>query len=65
MNRWNDCKVTINGITFQVNEDVIAMAIGLSMKGKKWKKVTKIADEVSMNRFFAKDEEPVRYRGGF
>ena len=41
------------------------MATGLNTKGKKWKKVTKVPDEVSMNNFFAEDEEPVRYRGGF
>ena len=52
VNRWNDHKVTINGITFQVNEDVIAMATRLPMKGKKWKKVTKMVDEASMNKFF-------------
>ena len=38
INGWNDRKVTINGITFQVNEEVIAMANGLSMKGKKMEK---------------------------
>ena len=65
VNGWNDRKVTINGITFQVNEEVIAMANGLSLKGKKWKKVTKMADEVRMNNFFGEREEPVRYRGGF
>ena len=48
-----------------MNEEVIAMATGLSMKGKKWRKVTKTTDEASMNSFFAKDEEPVRYRVGF
>ncbi len=57
VNGWNDYKVTINEITFQVNEEVIAMATGLSMKGKKWRKVTKTFDEASMNNFFAKDEE--------
>ena len=41
------------------------MATGLNTKGKKWKKVTKVPDEISMNNFFAVDEEPVRYRGGF
>lgn len=35
VNGWNDHKVTIAGITFQVKEDVIAMATRLSMKGKK------------------------------
>ena len=41
VNGWSDRRVTINGITFQVNEEVIAMAIGLSAKGRKWKKFTK------------------------
>ena len=41
------------------------MATGLSLKGKKWKKVTKMVDEVSMNNFFGDGEEPVRYKGGF
>ena len=41
------------------------MAIGLSMKGKKWKKVMKTTDEANMNCFFADNEEPIRYRGGF
>ena len=35
VNGWNDQRVTINGITFHVNEEVITMAIGLSLKGKK------------------------------
>ena len=65
MNSWNDRKVTINGITFQVTEEVIAMVTGLSMKGKKWRRVTKITDEGSMNSFFVEDEELIRYRGGF
>ena len=53
-NGWNDQKVTINGITFQVIEEVIAMVTSLSMKGKKWRKVTKIIDEANMNSFFGK-----------
>ena len=65
VNSWNERKATINGITFQVSEEVIAMATGLNTKGKKWKKVTKVPDEASMNNFFTEDEEPVRYRGGF
>ena len=59
VNEWNDRKVTINGITFQVNEEVIAMATSLSMRGKKQRKVTKTTDEANMNSFFAEDEEPV------
>ena len=54
INGWNEQKVTINGITFQVNEEVISMATGLSPKGKKWKKVTKMVDEVSMKSFLEK-----------
>ena len=65
VNKWNDHKVTINGTTFKVNEDVIAMAFGLSMKGKKWKKVTKMVDEASMSSLSANDEESVHYKGGF
>ena len=41
------------------------MATGLSLKQKKWKKVTKTVDEASMNCFFANNEEPIHYRGGF
>ena len=54
INGWNDHKVTINGITFQVNEEVISMATSLSMKGKKWRKVTKTVDEACMRSFFYK-----------
>ena len=35
------------------------------MKGKKWKKVTKISDDANMNSFFKEDEESIHYRGGF
>ena len=56
VNSWNDRKVTINNITFQVTEEVISMATGLTTKGKKWKKVTKVPDEASMNNFFAENE---------
>ena len=65
VNSWNDRKVTINGITFQVTEEVIAMANGLTTKGKKWRKVTKVLDEANMNSFFMEDEELILYRGGF
>ena len=63
VNKWNDRRVTINEITFQVNEEVIAMATGLLSKGKKWRKVMKTLDEASMNNFFNEGEEPVRLRG--
>lgn len=33
-----DRQVTINDISFQMNEESIAMVTGLNMKGKKWKK---------------------------
>ncbi len=41
------------------------MAIGLSMKGKKWRKVTKISNEASMSSLFVEGEKPVHYREGF
>ena len=39
------------------------MTIGLSMDGQKWQKVKKVSDEMSLNKFFRKDEESVRCRG--
>ncbi len=35
VNSWKDRRVMINGISFQINEEIISLAIGLSMKGKK------------------------------
>ena len=63
VNRWNDRRFTINGITFQVNEEVIYMATILLSKGKKWKKVMKMSD-ASMNNFFGEGEESACFRGG-
>ena len=39
VNGRNDRRVTINGISFQVNEEIIALATGFSMKGKKMEEV--------------------------
>ena len=41
------------------------MATSLLAKGRKWKKVTKMSDEASMNNFFGEGEEPVCFKGGF
>ena len=41
VNGWNDCRVTINGITFKVKEDVIEMATRLSMKEKNGRRLQK------------------------
>lgn len=57
--------VTINDITFKINEEVIAHIIGLSFEGKKWKRVTKVVDESSMNCFCKADEENLFLRGRF
>lgn len=35
---WEDRRVTMGGISFEINEEVIAQATGLSMEGRKWKK---------------------------
>ena len=56
VNGWNDRRVTIYGILFQVNEEFISMATSLSLKGKKWKKFTKMTDMASLNCFFTDDE---------
>ena len=44
--------MTINGISFHVSEEVIAMVTGLAMKGRKWQKVTRVTDEMSLQHFF-------------
>ena len=41
------------------------MATGLNMKGKKWRKVTKVLNEANMNSFFVENEELICHRGGF
>lgn len=35
---WEDRRVTMGGISFEINEEFIAQATGLSMEGRKWKK---------------------------
>lgn len=52
-------------IPFEISEEVIAQAMGLSTKGRKWKKTSRVADENNMNRFFKKGEEPTKMRGVF
>lgn len=52
-------------ISFQINEDVISQAMGLSTEGRKWKKTSRVTDETSMNRFYKKGEESVKMRRGF
>ena len=36
VNSWEDRKVTVNGISFHISEEVIFMVTGLAMKGRKW-----------------------------
>lgn len=59
-----DRRVTINGITFQVNEESISMLTGLEISGRKWKKVTKVVNEASLAIFFRGNEALDRYHGG-
>ena len=53
----------INGISFHISEEVIALVTGLAMKGRKWKKVTRVIDDVSLQRFFAATHFFVRVFG--
>lgn len=62
---WNDRRVVMGDISFEISEDVIAQATGLSTKVRKWKKTSRVADETSMNCFYIKDEDPVKMQGGF
>lgn len=65
VNSWEDRRVTINGILFRISEEVISLAMRLTMRGRKWKKVTRVVDEASLNCFFLEGEEPIHHRGGF
>ena len=51
VNPWVDKRVTINDIYFHGNEEIIEMAIGLSMDEKKRQKVTKVMNGTCMNIF--------------
>lgn len=48
-----------------MNEESIDMAKGLDMKGRKWQKITKVVDEVSLSSFVRENEALDRYQGGF
>lgn len=45
--------------------NIIAMTIGLSLEGRKWKNTAKVSDETSLNIFFKKDEPLIKHIGGF
>ncbi len=52
VNSYEDHRAMINGITFLILEEVISLVMGLSMKGWKWQKVTRMADDVSLQCLF-------------
>ncbi|XP_057846404.2 probable serine/threonine-protein kinase PBL7 [Cryptomeria japonica] len=62
---WNDRRVVMGDISFEINEVVIAQATGLPTEGRKWKKTSRVTNETSMNRFYKKGKEKVKLRGGF
>ena len=41
------------------------MVMGLSMKGRKYQKMTKVTHEVSLNHSFLEGKEPICHREGF
>jgi len=45
-------RVVVNGILFEVNEQVIAKVGVVSLEGRKWSKKTCVTDEVRSNQFF-------------
>lgn len=57
---WRERRVTMGGISFEVNEEVISKVTGLSCDGKKYKKYkkhTKTQDLESLNTFFRDNEK--------
>ena len=65
VNTWENHSVTINCISLHILEEVIAMVIGVAMKGRKWQKVTRVTDETSLQCFFVDGEELIQHREGF
>ncbi|XP_059066261.1 uncharacterized protein LOC131857592 [Cryptomeria japonica] len=65
MTSWEDRRVTMGGISFEINEEVIAQVTGLSMEGSKWKKQSRIADSTNLNQFFRQGKNPIKRVGGF
>lgn len=65
MASWEDKRVTMGGISFEINEEVIAQAMRLSMEGRKWKKQSCISDTTSLNQFFCEGENSVKRAGDF
>lgn len=62
---WEDRRVTMGGISFEVNEDMIAQSTSLSMEGTEWKKQSHVSDTTSLNQFFRDGENPVKQADGF
>ncbi len=60
VNTWNERKVTIEGMTFKINKDIIDQDTSLLTKGQKWKMVTKFLDENRLNIFFKANQSLVR-----
>lgn len=46
---WNDGRVTIRGISFEVSKEVIARVTGLPNSGRTWNKTMKVLDQISLN----------------
>lgn len=65
MSSWNNKKVSVGGLHFQVNEEVIAKVTGLSMEGRKYKKTYQMIDTTSLNLFFRVGKNLVKKFGGF
>ena len=60
MASWSDRKITVRGLTFKENEEVITKATSLAMEGKKWKKIKKTSDYEVLKQFVNPPEEQVK-----
>ncbi len=52
VNLGNNMRVVMNGISFEINKEVINKVGGFSLEGRKWRKTTSVADEVNLIQFF-------------
>ena len=57
VNSWENCRLTLNGISFHILKEAISLRTGLAMRGRKWHKVTRVTNNVNLQCFFVDGEE--------
>jgi hypothetical protein len=63
METWGNRRVNINGVTFEMTEDLIVKVASLSTKGILWSKQLQVVDEANLRNFFHPLEEPMHIQG--